>query len=50
VPAALAAGLEPILCVGESEDERGERRDQRRLRHQVQEALEKVAVDDSARS
>jgi triosephosphate isomerase len=42
VPAALEAGLEPILCVGESEDEREEGETQRKLRHQVQEALEKV--------
>ena len=49
VPAALAAGLEPILCVGESEDERDEGETQRRLRHQVQEALERVAPEDLAR-
>jgi triosephosphate isomerase (TIM) len=42
LPAALAAGLEPILCVGESEEERDEGETERRLRHQVQEALEKV--------
>jgi triosephosphate isomerase len=42
VPAALAAGLEPILCVGESEEEREQGETERRLRHQVQEALEKV--------
>ena len=42
VPVALANGLEPILCVGESEDERENDETQRRLRHQVQEALEKV--------
>ena len=42
VPAALDHGLEPILCVGESEDERENDETQRRLRHQVQEALEKV--------
>src|SRR5204862_7473665 len=42
VPAALAAGLEPILCVGETEDEREAGDTQRKLRHQVQEALEKV--------
>jgi triosephosphate isomerase (TIM) len=42
VPAALEHGLEPILCVGESEDERENDDTQRRLRHQVQEALEKV--------
>jgi triosephosphate isomerase (TIM) len=46
VPAALAAGLEPILCVGESEEEREQGETERRLRHQVQEALEKVAPAD----
>ena len=45
VPAALEHGLEPILCVGESEDERANDETQRRLRHQVQEALEKVPDD-----
>jgi triosephosphate isomerase len=43
VPAALAAGLTPILCVGESEEERDSGDTQRRLRSQVQEALEDVA-------
>jgi triosephosphate isomerase len=42
VPAALAAGLQPILCVGESEEERERDETQRKLRTQVQEALEKV--------
>ena len=42
VPAALAAGLQPILCVGESEEERERDETQRKLRHQVQEGLEKV--------
>ena len=42
VPAALAAGLMPILCVGETEAEREEGNTQRKLRHQVQEGLEKV--------
>ncbi|HEY1595939.1 MAG TPA: triose-phosphate isomerase [Thermoleophilaceae bacterium] len=46
MPAALAAGLEPILCVGESEEEREQGETERRLRHQVQEALEKVAPGD----
>jgi triosephosphate isomerase len=45
VPAALAAGLLPILCVGESEEERERDETQRKLRTQVQEALEKVADD-----
>jgi triosephosphate isomerase (TIM) len=49
VPAALAAGLEPILCVGESEDEREQGETERRLRHQVQEALEKVDEADLPR-
>lgn len=42
VPAALAAGLEPILCVGETEEERDAGDMERRLRHQVQEGVEKV--------
>jgi triosephosphate isomerase (TIM) len=42
VPAALDAGLEPILCVGESEDEREQGETQRKLRNQVQEALVQV--------
>src|ERR687888_1916705 len=42
VPAALAAGLVPILCVGESEEERERDETQRKLRTQVQEALERV--------
>src|SRR5256885_9216570 len=42
VPAALDAGLEPILCVGETEEERERDETQRKLRHQVQEALERV--------
>jgi len=45
VPAALAAGLEPILCVGESEEEREAGETQRKLRHQVQEALAEVPDD-----
>jgi triosephosphate isomerase (TIM) len=42
VPAALLAGLRPILCVGETEDEREGGETERKLRHQVQEALERV--------
>ena len=45
VPAALAAGLCPILCVGESEEERERGETQRKLRHQVQEGLEKVPAE-----
>ncbi len=43
LPAALAAGVKPILCVGETEDERESGDMQRKLRHQVGEALEDVA-------
>src|SRR3954454_6098928 len=42
VPAALAAGLVPILCVGETEEERGAGETARKRRPQVQEGLEKV--------
>ena len=45
VPAALAAGLLPILCVGETEEERERDETQRKLRNQVQEALDKVPDD-----
>jgi triosephosphate isomerase len=45
VPAALEAGLAPVLCVGETEDERDAGDTQRKLRHQVQEGLEKVPED-----
>ena len=43
VPAALAAGLQPIFCVGETEDEREAGETQRKLRNQVQEGLEDVS-------
>ena len=39
VPRALEAGLIPILCVGETEEEREQDETQRKLRHQVQEGL-----------
>ena len=42
VAAALGAGLEVILCVGETEEERERGETERKLRHQVQEGLEKV--------
>ena len=42
VPAALDAGLSVILCVGETEEERERGDTERKLRHQVQEGLEKV--------
>ena len=43
VPAALAAGLQPILCVGETEAEREAGDMERKLRHQIGEGLEEVA-------
>jgi triosephosphate isomerase len=45
VPAALEAGLEVILCVGETEAERENGDTQRKLRHQVQEGLARVDTD-----
>jgi triosephosphate isomerase len=45
VPAALGAGLQPILCVGETEEEREREETDRKLRHQVQEGLERVATE-----
>jgi triosephosphate isomerase len=44
VPKALEAGLLPILCVGETEDEREAGETERKLRHQVQSDLAAVAV------
>jgi triosephosphate isomerase (TIM) len=44
VPAALAAGLKPILCVGETEEEREAGDTERKLRHQVQEGLARVDI------
>jgi triosephosphate isomerase len=44
VPKALDAGLLPILCVGETEEERERGDTERKLRHQVQEGLEKVEI------
>jgi triosephosphate isomerase len=40
VPEALGSGLVPILCVGETEEERERGDMERKLRHQVQEALD----------
>ncbi|MCW3032116.1 MAG: triosephosphate isomerase [Solirubrobacterales bacterium] len=39
VPAALDAGLVPILCVGETEEERDGEETERKLRHQINEDL-----------
>lgn len=43
VPVALEAGLRPVLCVGETDEEREAGDTERKLRHQVQEGLAKVA-------
>jgi triosephosphate isomerase len=45
VPAALEAGLLPILCVGETEEERERGDTERKLRHQVQEDLARVPTE-----
>jgi triosephosphate isomerase (TIM) len=45
VPAALEAGLVPILCVGETEDEREGGDTERKLRHQIQEDLGRVSTE-----
>jgi triosephosphate isomerase (TIM) len=45
VPKALEAGLVPILCVGETEEERERGDTERKLRHQVQEGLDKVPIE-----
>ncbi|HEX3875190.1 MAG TPA: triose-phosphate isomerase [Solirubrobacteraceae bacterium] len=42
VVVALDAGLQPILCVGETEDERENGDMARKLRHQVREGLDRV--------
>ncbi len=45
VPAALDHGLVPILCVGETEEERDAGDTERKLRHQIQEDLARVDTD-----
>ena len=45
VPAALDHGLIPILCVGETEEERDAGDTERKLRHQVQEDLARVPTE-----
>ena len=45
VVAALEAGLAPMLCVGETEEEREAGETERKLRHQVLEGLEKVPAE-----
>jgi triosephosphate isomerase len=45
VPAALNGGLEVILCVGETEEERERGDTERKLRHQVQEDLARIETE-----
>jgi triosephosphate isomerase len=45
VPAALAHGLLPILCVGETEEERDAGDTERKLRHQVKEDMARVPTE-----
>ncbi|HEY7836050.1 MAG TPA: triose-phosphate isomerase [Solirubrobacteraceae bacterium] len=45
VPAALEAGLTPILCVGETEEERDAEDTERKLRHQINEDLAGVDAE-----
>jgi triosephosphate isomerase len=49
LPVALEAGLKPIFCVGETEEEREDAQTERKLRYQVQEGLERVGEDDIPR-
>ena len=49
LPAVLAAGLQPILCVGESEDERDAGDTEAVLRRQIEADLEPVSGADLAR-
>ena len=49
VPAALAAGLEPILCVGETLDQREAGETEAVLRHQVETDLAEVASGELGR-
>jgi triosephosphate isomerase len=49
VPAAFAAGLQPLLCVGETEAERDNGDTERKLRHQVQEGLVKLDAEALAK-
>ncbi|MHB1537585.1 MAG: triose-phosphate isomerase [Solirubrobacteraceae bacterium] len=45
VPAALRAGLSPILCVGETEQEREDGETERKLRHQLREDLAQLSTE-----
>jgi triosephosphate isomerase len=44
---ALESGLHPILCVGETEEERERGDTERKLRHQVQEGLERLTPEQA---
>ena len=46
--ATLDAGMKPILCVGETEEERERGDTERKLRHQVQEGLERLTAEQIA--
>jgi triosephosphate isomerase len=48
VLAALESDLKPILCVGETEEERERGDTERKLRHQVQEGLERLTREQIA--
>jgi triosephosphate isomerase len=48
VPAALAHGLIPILCVGETEEEREAGETERKLRHQIREDLARLENEQLA--
>jgi len=48
VPVALGAGMQPILCVGETEEQRAAGETERTLRHQVGEDLAGVADEQLA--
>jgi triosephosphate isomerase len=45
---AFDAGLKPILCVGETEEERERGDTERKLRHQVQEGLDRLTPEQIA--
>jgi triosephosphate isomerase len=45
VPAALETGLTAVLCVGETEEERERGDTERKLRHQVQEDLQRIETE-----
>jgi triosephosphate isomerase (TIM) len=45
---AFETGLKPILCVGETEEERERGDTERKLRHQVQEGLERLTPEQIA--